>query len=58
MICRNVFRKTHDIKPGEVQPMQPLRARRSMQMIAAIGTLAAAFIMLENIIKLKESIYF
>ena len=46
--------KTHDIKPGEVQPMQPLRARRSMQMIAAIGTLAAAFIMLENIIKLKR----
>ncbi len=46
--------KTHDIKPGEVQPMQPLRARRSMQMISALGTLAAAFIILENIIKLKR----
>ncbi len=46
--------KTHNIKPGIVNPMEPLRARRSLQMIAAFGALAAAFIMLDNLVKIKR----
>ncbi len=46
--------KTHNIKPGLVSPMEPLRARRSLQMIVAFGALAAAFIMLDNLIKIKR----
>ncbi len=51
--------KTHSIKPTSTEKtnlytMNPLRARRSMQMVSAIGTLAAAFIIIENTVKLKR----
>lgn len=45
---------THSIIPGEINTMDYLRARRTFQMLSALGTLAGAFIILDNIIKIKR----
>lgn len=46
--------KTHSIVPGEINTMDYLRARRTLQMLSALGTLAGGFIILDNLLKIKR----
>ena len=45
---------THNIVPGPVQTMGYLNVSRFMQMMSAFGAIAAAFILLDNLLKISR----
>lgn len=52
------LQKTHHILPGDPIPMKLLESNRLLQMIAAMGVIAAAFVILDNIVRMRRKIFY
>lgn len=50
--------QTHRIVPGKLSLMRPLNIVRVVQMISALGVLAASFVLLDNLFKLKRKLFY
>lgn len=48
----------HGLRPGTPIPMRPLRARRSLQLLSALGIVAAGFAILDNLLRIPRKYFY